>query len=38
LTTESLRVDGQRSPVDGPYAWFRLAISVLIGTIGSIGM
>ena len=24
--------------VDGPYAWFRLAVSVLLGTIGSIGM
>lgn len=38
MTSESLRVDGRRSPVDGPYAWFRLAISVLIGTISSIGM
>ncbi len=38
MTTESLRGDGQRSPVDGPYAWFRLAISMLIATIGSIGM
>jgi MFS family permease len=26
------------SPIDGPYAWFRLAITVLLGTIGSIGM
>ncbi len=24
--------------IDGPYAWFRLAVSVLLGTIGSIGM
>jgi MFS family permease len=38
VTSESLRADGPRSPVDGPYAWFRLAISVLIGTIASIGM
>ncbi|MCA8929651.1 MAG: MFS transporter [Alphaproteobacteria bacterium] len=26
------------SPIDGPYAWFRLAVTVLLGTIGSIGM
>ncbi len=26
------------SPIDGPYAWVRLAITVLLGTIGSIGM
>ena len=26
------------SPIDGPYAWLRLVITVLIGTIGSIGM
>jgi len=38
LTSESLRVGGQRSPVDGPYAWFRLAVAVLTGTISSIGM
>jgi MFS family permease len=38
LTSESLRVDGRRSPVDGPYAWFRLAVAVLTGTISSIGM
>ncbi len=24
--------------VDGPYAWFRLAVSILLGTVGSIGM
>lgn len=30
--------DGRLSPVDGRYAWFRLALSVLLGTIGSIGM
>lgn len=29
---------GLESPVDGRYACFRLAISVLLGTIGSIGM
>lgn len=29
---------GPESPVDGRYAWFRLALSVLLGTIGSIGM
>jgi len=26
------------SPIDGSYAWFRLAVTVLLGTIGSIGM
>jgi MFS family permease len=30
--------DRPLSPVDGHYAWFRLAISVVLGTIGSIGM
>lgn len=29
---------GRESLIDGRYAWFRLAISVLLGTIGSIGM
>lgn len=29
---------GHQSPVDGRYACFRLALSVLLGTIGSIGM
>ncbi|MBT5456521.1 MAG: MFS transporter [Rhodospirillaceae bacterium] len=32
------RTDGPASPVDGRYACFRLALSVLLGTIGSIGM
>jgi MFS family permease len=27
-----------QSPVDGPYAWFRLAVCVVLGTVGSIGM
>ena len=26
------------SPVDGPYAWFRLAVSVLLAATGGIGM
>lgn len=26
------------SPVDGPYSWFRLAVSMLIAAIGGIGM
>jgi MFS family permease len=38
VTTESLRADGRGSLVDGPYAWFRLAVSVLLGTIASAGM
>ncbi len=27
-----------RSPVDGPYAWFRLAASLAIATVGNVGM
>ena len=27
-----------QSPIDGPYAWFRLALSVMLSTVGSIGM
>jgi MFS family permease len=38
VATESLRADGRGSPVDGPYAWFRLAVCVLLGTIASVGM
>mgnify|MGYP003653768994 CR=1 FL=1 len=26
------------SPIDGPYAWTRLAITLVLGTIGSVGM
>jgi MFS family permease len=38
VTSEILR-DGRRdSPVDGPYAWFRLAVCVLLSTTASIGM
>ena len=37
MTAESLRADG-RGLVDGPYAWFRLGVSVLLGTIASVGM
>lgn len=30
--------DTHQGLIDGPYAWFRLAISILISTVGSIGM
>jgi MFS family permease len=26
------------SPIDGPYAWFRLGVSMLLATVGSVGM
>ena len=26
------------SPIDGPYAWLRLTISLILGTIGGAGM
>jgi len=38
VTSKNLRDGGQVSPVDGPYAWFRLAVCVALSTIGSIGM
>ena len=38
MATESLRADGRSGLVDGTYAWFRLAVSVLFGTIASAGM
>ncbi len=28
---------GSRGPIDGPYAWMRLAISLLLATIGGVG-
>ncbi len=37
MTAESVRADG-RGLIDGPYAWFRLGVSVLLGTIASVGM
>ena len=38
MTSESTPAGAPLSPVDGPYAWFRLAVSIVLGTIGSIGM
>jgi len=38
VTSGNLRDDGHVSPVDGPYAWFRLAVCVLLSTTASIGM
>jgi len=29
---------GRAGDIDGPYAWLRLAISVLLGTVGGVGM
>ena len=37
MTSERLPAGAMRSPVDGPYAWFRLAVCVVLGTVGSIG-
>ncbi|MGN6583679.1 MAG: hypothetical protein ACTHJV_08250, partial [Rhizobiaceae bacterium] len=31
-------IDIERSDIDGRYAWMRLAVSVLIGAIGGVGM
>lgn len=38
MTAEHIPAGTPSSPVDGPYAWFRLAVSVVLGTIGTIGM
>ena len=38
MTSGHLSAGSGASLVDGPYAWFRLAISVLLGTVGTIGM
>ena len=38
MTSERLPAGAMASPVDGPYAWFRLAVCVVLGTVGSIGM
>ena len=38
MTSGSISAGEGSSLVDGPYAWFRLAVSVLLGTVGSIGM
>ncbi len=35
---ETSAAGAHASPVDGPYAWFRLTVSVLFGTISGIGM
>ena len=38
MTTETSATGAHSGPVDGHYAWFRLIISVLFGTISGIGM
>ncbi len=38
MSTTAPAADPQPSLIDGSYAWFRLAISILISTVGSIGM
>ena len=38
MTTETSATGAHSSPVDGHYAWFRLIVSVLFGTISGIGM
>jgi MFS family permease len=38
MTTESIAAGRQPSLVDSPYAWLRLAISVVLATTGTVGM
>ena len=38
MTTETSATGAHSGPVDGRYAWFRLIVSVLFGTISGIGM
>lgn len=38
MSTASMTAQRPARRVDGPYAWFRLVISVLLGTIGGVGM
>lgn len=38
MTTKTSATGAYSSPVDGRYAWFRLTVSVLLGTISGIGM
>ena len=37
MALSSLNSQSSENPIDGPYAWLRLATSIAIGTIGSIG-
>ena len=37
MTTENPAVPSGKDLIDGSYAWLRLAVSMLLGTIGSIG-
>ena len=37
VTTENVSSPLGKELIDGPYAWLRLAVSVALGTIGSIG-
>lgn len=37
MTTENPAVPSGKDLIDGAYAWLRLAVSMLLGTIGSIG-
>ena len=37
VTTENVSAPLGKELIDGPYAWLRLAVSVALGTIGSIG-
>ena len=38
MTLETSAAGAGASPVDGPYAWYRLAVSLTIGSVGGIGM
>ncbi len=38
MKSETSAASARTSPVDRPYAWFRLTVSVLLGTISGIGM
>ena len=38
MTADRVPAGAMSSPVDGPYAWFRLGVCVVLGTVGSIGM
>ena len=38
MNFENVAAGPRANPVDGPYAWFRLTVSVLLGTISGIGL
>ena len=38
MTSQTVSAGGSSSPVDGPYAWFRLVVSVVFATIAGVGM